>query len=167
MGLFNHTKFDSLNDLFIRELEDLYDAERRLVGALPKMAESAHDPQLAGAFVQHLDQTGGHVTRLERIFQLIGQDPKRETCPAMKGLIQEAEEMVDATGDEIACDAALIAAGQRIEHYEMAGYGAARALAQRIGRDDAATLLQQTLDEEGAADKRLTQIAESSVNAAR
>lgn len=167
MGLFDKTNFDNLNDLLVHQLEDLYDAERRLIGALPKMAESAHDPQLAGAFVDHLSQTEGQVNRLERVFQLIGHDPKRETCPAMKGLIQEAEDMVDATGDDNACDAALIAAAQRIEHYEMAGYGAARALARRVGYEDAATLLQHTLDEEGATDKRLTQIAESGINVAR
>jgi ferritin-like metal-binding protein YciE len=166
MGLFNNTQFNNLDDLFLHQLEDLYDAERRLVGALPKMCDAATSTRLAKAFRDHQAETENHVKRLEHVFALLGKEPERETCPAMKGLIEEAETMINAKGDDTTRDAALVAAAQRVEHYEMAGYGTARALAQQIGRDDAADLLQQTLDEEKAADKLLTQIAEDGVNVA-
>lgn len=162
--LFTTTEFNSLDDLFRDQLRDLYDAETRLTDALPKMAEAAHSPQLRSAFNDHHRETQGHVRRLEQIFSQLGDEPKRETCEAMKGLIAEGEEMVNAKGDADVKDAALIAAAQRVEHYEIAAYGTARTFAQRLGQNDAARLLQQTLDEEGAADKKLTQIAESSVN---
>jgi ferritin-like metal-binding protein YciE len=165
MGLMS-TKLNSLDDLFVQQLEDLYDAEQRLVDAIPKMTEATKNERLAQAFRDHHGETQGHVKRLERVFGMLGKDPKRGTCPAMKGLIEEAENMVKAKGDEATRDAALIAAAQRVEHYEIAGYGTARSLARQIGRDDAAELLQQTLDEEAAADKLLTQVAEESVNAA-
>ena len=163
MKLFSD-QFDSLQDLFLNQLEDLYDAEQRLTKALPKMAEAAHASQLRHAFLEHLTQTQGHVSRLDTIFRQIRAEPKRETCEAMKGLIAEGEEMISAKGDPDVKDAALIAAAQRVEHYEISGYGTARTFALRLGRRDAADLLQQTLREESETDKKLTQIAESSVN---
>lgn len=164
MPLFTTTTFNSFNDLFLEQIEDLYDAEQRLTKALPKMAEAANSTQLKQAFQSHLTETEGHVSRLEQIFREINHEPKRETCEAMKGLIAEGEEMIKAHGDPDVKDAALIAAAQRVEHYEMSGYGTARAFAQRLGLTQAATLLQQTLNEEKAADEKLNTIAESSVN---
>jgi ferritin-like metal-binding protein YciE len=164
MKLFTSTEFNSFQDLFVDQLEDLYDAEQRLTQALPKMADAASSSQLKQAVQHHLTETQGHVARLETIFRQIGRDPKRETSQAMKGLILEGEEMVDAKGDSTIKDAALIAAAQRVEHYEIAGYGTARSFALRLGRTEAANLLQQTLEEEKAADQKLNQIAEGSVN---
>ncbi len=164
MALFSTTEFNSLKDLFIDQIEDLYDAENRLTKALPKMAEAAHSPQLRQAIQTHLTETQGHVSRLETIFREINVEPKREVCEAMKGLIAEGEEMIGAKGDSDVKDAALIAAAQRVEHYEMSGYGTARTFAQRLGLTQAANLLQQTLNEEVAADRKLTQIAEGAVN---
>lgn len=163
MKLFS-SELNSLQDLLVEQLEDLYDAEQRLVKALPKMAEASNSGQLRQAFETHLTETEGHVSRLERIFGQLGIEPKRETCQAMKGLIAEGEEMIGAKGNPDVKDAALIAAAQRVEHYEMSGYGSARTFAQRLGHNDVANTLQQTLREEGAADEKLTQIAESSVN---
>lgn len=164
MGLFSSKEFNSLDDLFLDQLQDLYDAEKRLCDALPKMAEAASSPQLKQAFQDHLQETKEQVNRLERIFNEIGKTAQRETCEAMKGLIREGEEMVNASGDPDVKDAALIAAAQRVEHYEIAGYGTARTFAQRLGLNHVAELLQETLNEEGAADHRLTDIAEQSVN---
>lgn len=164
MPIFSSTEFNNLEELFIDQLEDLYDAENRIADALPKMAEAAHAPQLKNAFQHHLGQTKTQAQRLERIFKLLGKDPSRESCEAMKGLIKEGEEMVKAKGDSAVKDAALIAAAQRVEHYEMAGYGTARNFAQRLGHHDAARLLQETLDEEVNTDHKLTEIAEASIN---
>jgi ferritin-like metal-binding protein YciE len=164
MSLFSNTKLESLEDLFCCQLEDLYDAETRLTKALPAMADAADSPELQTAFRQHLQQTEVHVSRLEQIFRLMNKDPERETCQAMKGLISEGEEMVKAQGAPDVKDAALIASAQRVEHYEIAGYGTARTFAQRLGMSEAAQLLQETLDEEGETDKRLTQIAVQGVN---
>jgi ferritin-like metal-binding protein YciE len=163
MKLFS-TELNSLQDLFVVQLEDLYDAEQRLTKALPKMADAANSNQLKQAFQQHLTQTEGHVSRLESIFSRLGVEPKRETCDAMKGLIAEGEEMISAKGDADVKDAALIAAAQRVEHYEISAYGTARTFAQRLGLNDAATTLQTTLNEESQANELLTRIAESSVN---
>ena len=165
MGLFTSTEFNSLEDLLVDQLQDLYDAETRLVSALPKMADAASDTQLKSAFKNHLTETKHQVNRLEQAFKLMNLDVKGKSCEAMKGLVKEGEEMISAKGDAAIKDAALIAAAQRVEHYEMAGYGSARTFAQRCGRHDVADLLQQTLDEEGNADKKLTQIAETWVNA--
>lgn len=164
MKLFTSTELNSFQDLFLNQLEDLYDAEQRLTQALPKMAEAAGSAQLRQAFQHHLTETQGHVSRLETIFRQLGIDPKRETCEAMKGLISEGEEMVAAKGDPSVKDAALIAAAQRVEHYEISGYGTARSFAVRLGRNEAVNLLQQTLEEEKTADQKLNQIAESSIN---
>ncbi len=166
MGLFTSTEFNSLECLLIEQLQDLYDAEHQLVKALPKMADAASSPHLKKAFQNHLEETKGQINRLEQAFQLLDQSVKRESCEAMKGLIKEGEEMISAKGDPAVKDAALIAAAQRVEHYEMAGYGSARTFAQHCGRPDVADLLQQTLQEEGDADMTLTRIAESSINAA-
>jgi len=155
---------NSLDDLFVAQIQDLYDAEQRLTKALPKMAAAASSKQLKSAFESHLRETEQHVVRLEKIFESMGLNPERETCEAMKGLIAEGEEAVDADGEADVKDAALIAAAQRVEHYEIAGYGTVRTLAEHLGRKDVARTLQQTLDEEAACDKKLTQIAESSVN---
>jgi len=164
MALFGGNEFNSLDDLFVNQIEDLYDAENRLTKALPKMADAAASSSLKQAFQSHLRETEGHVARLETIFREVRVDPKRETCEAMKGLISEGEDMIGATGDSDVKDAALIAAAQRVEHYEISGYGTARTIAQRLGLTDVAALLQQTLEEEKAADQKLTTIAESSVN---
>jgi len=165
MGLFSSSlTLNSFDDLFEEQLQDLYDAEQRLVKALPKMASAAHSSSLKSAFQEHLRQTEGQVSRLERCFQLMGKSAKAKTCEAMKGLITEGEEVISASGDPDVKDAALIAAAQRVEHYEIAGYGSVRTFAQRLGRKDVAQLLQETLDEEGATDKKLTSLAEQTIN---
>jgi ferritin-like metal-binding protein YciE len=164
MGLFSSMTLNSMNDLFVLQIEDLYDAEQRIIKALPKMADSATSKPLKAAFQHHLRETEQHVTRLEKVFSIIGMSPRRETCEAMKGLIAEGDEAVGAGGDPDVRDAALIAAAQRVEHYEIAGYGTARTIAEQLGHKEVARILQETLDEEGAADKKLTEIAESRVN---
>jgi ferritin-like metal-binding protein YciE len=163
MALFNY-EFNNLNDLFVQQLKDLYDGEIQLTEALPLMAQAATSSQLKNAFQEHFRETQGHVQRLEQVFRAINQEPKRETCPAMKGMIKEGNDVISAKGDPAVRDAGLIAAAQRVEHYEMAGYGTVRTFAQQLGRSDLAQILQETLEEEGAADKKLTSIAESSVN---
>jgi len=155
---------DSLKKLYIDELRDLYSAETQLVKALPKMAKKASSPELKQAFEDHLEETKGHVNRLEEIFEELEEKPTGKTCKGMKGLIEEGEEVIDKNGDEAVLDAALIGAAQRVEHYEMAGYGTARTFATHLGEDNAADLLQETLDEEGEADKKLTEIAEEGIN---
>jgi ferritin-like metal-binding protein YciE len=164
MGLFSSMTLNSLNDLFVVQIQDLYDAEQRLTKALPKMADAATNKPLKSAFQEHLRQTEQHVARLEKVFGIMGLTAQRETCEAMKGLIAEGDEAIKAGGDPNVRDAALIAAAQRVEHYEIAGYGTVRTLAQHLGQEEVARILQQTLDEEAACDKKLTQIAESLVN---
>jgi ferritin-like metal-binding protein YciE len=159
-------KLETLEDLFVYELQDLYDAENRLTDALPKLVESAASPKLRTAFENHLRETEGHVSRLERIFKQLGHVPERETCDAIKGLISEGEHVMAAKGNNVVRDAALIAAAQRVEHYEIAGYGTARALALTLGLKGIPEILTQTLEEEGNADKTLTAIAEGSINPA-
>ena len=163
---FTALKLNSLRDLLIEELRDLYNAETQLVSALPKMAEAASSGELKAAFEHHFEETRGHVSRLEGIFQEIGEKSSGETCEAMKGLIKEGETLVKAEGDPDVRDAGLIGAAQRVEHYEMAGYGTARNLARRLGEEKVAQIIQQTLNEEGEANKKLTSIAESQVNVA-
>jgi len=157
-------KLDSLKQLYIEELRDLYSAENQLVKALPKMAKAASSPELKTAFTEHLEQTKTHVTRLETIFEKLDESPKGKTCKAMKGLIEEGDEMAKQKGEPEVIDAGLISAAQRVEHYEMAGYGTVRTYAQLLKENAAAKLLQQTLDEEGEADKKLNEIAERSIN---
>ena len=161
---FTSLKLDSLRDLLIEELRDLYSAETQLVEALPKMAEAASSQELRSAFEHHLEQTREHVSRLKDIFEEIGEKSSGETCEAMKGLIKEGEILVKAEGDPDVRDAGLIGAAQRVEHYEIAGFGTARSLAQRLGDRQVAGTLQLTLNEEAEADKKLTAIAESQVN---
>lgn len=157
-------EFNNLNDLFIHHLKDLYDAEQRLTDALPLMAEAAHNPELKQAFNTHLQETRRHVQRLEDVFCAIDCDPERETCVAMKGLVSEGSDAVKASGDPDTIDAALIAAAQKVEHYEIASYGTVRTFAERLGLHSVAQALNETLQEEGETDKRLTAIAEGSVN---
>ena len=157
-------RIETLRDLYVEQLHDLYSAETQLVAALPKMAKAASNSQLQTAFKDHLKQTEGHVTRLEQIFQALGVKAKDQKCKGMEGLIIEGEEMIKMKGDKAAIDAGLIAAAQRVEHYEMAGYGCVRTYAQQLGDQTSMQLLQQTLDEEGKADKKLTQLAETMIN---
>ena len=166
MGIFTSTEYNSLAELFEHELRDLYDAEHRLTEALPQMAEKAANPMLKRAIENHLRETERHVERLQSIFEQIGVEPEREKCDAIVGLIKEGGHVLDAEGDANVLDAALIAAAQRTEHYEIAAYGTARAFARQLGNEYAAELLAQTLDEEKAADEKLTQIAEAAVNPA-
>jgi ferritin-like metal-binding protein YciE len=155
---------DSLHDLYVNELKDLYNAENQLLKALPKMAKAASSPELQAAFTEHLEVTRGQVERLETIFADLGVSPKGKKCVAMEGLVEEGKEVIEEDGEPAVIDAALIAAAQKVEHYEMAGYGCARTFAQLLGYDEAVTLLQETLDEEGEADKKLTELAESVIN---
>ena len=157
-------KLESLRDLYVQQLQDLYSAENQLVQALPKMAQKATHPQLKKAFQEHLAQTEQHVQRLEQIFTQLKTDPGGTTCKAMEGLIKEGDEMIKMKGEPAAIDAGLIAAAQRVEHYEMAAYGCVRTYAQEMKETQGAKLLQQTLDEEGATDKKLTQLAEQVIN---
>jgi len=164
MGWFTSEKLNSFECLFTDQLQDLYDAEQRLVEALPLMAQAAHRKNLKDAFQMHLRETENHVRRLEQVFQSMGKTPKSKTCQAMKGLVAEGQEAIDAEGDPDVKDAALIAAAQRVEHYEIAAYGTAKTFALRLGKQSAARLLEQTLEEEKAADHKLTEIAETGVN---
>jgi ferritin-like metal-binding protein YciE len=157
-------KLESLHDLFVDELKDLYNAENQLVKALPKMAKAASSDELRSAFQEHLEQTKEHVNRLEKVFKELNCNPKGKKCRAMEGLIEEGSERLDGDADGAVKDAALIAAAQRVEHYEIAGYGCVRTYAEQLGHSEAANLLQQTLDEEGATDKKLTQLAEGIIN---
>jgi ferritin-like metal-binding protein YciE len=157
-------EFHNLQDLFVQQLKDLYDAEQQLTVALPDMAQAAGSADLRDAFNMHYRQTEEHVRRLEQVFRGLNCEPEAESCPAMKGLIKEGKDMIAAKGDPAVRDAGLIAAAQRVEHYEMAGYGTARTFARHLGRDDLAQILQQTLNEEGDADKTLTALAESGIN---
>jgi ferritin-like metal-binding protein YciE len=157
-------KLETLHDLYVDELKDLYSAEHQLVKALPKMAKAASDPQLAKAFTDHLAETEGQVERLDKIFKSLDVSPKGKTCKAMEGLLKEGKEVMAEEAEPTVMDAALIAAAQRVEHYEMAGYGCVRTFARLLGEDEAADLLQATLDEEGAADKKLTKLAETVIN---
>ena len=157
-------KIENMEDLFLAEIEDLYDCEKRLTKALPKMAKAATSPDLKKAFESHLQETQGHVERLEGVFSEIGKKPKAVPCEAIKGLIEEGEEMIGNTEASPLRDAGIIAAANRVEHYEIAAYGSARTFAQTLGLDGAVSLLEQTLEEEKKADKKLTQLAETMIN---
>ena len=152
-------QLNSLKDVFVGQLEDLYSAEQQLLKALPQMAGAASSPDLRDAFNTHLEQTRHHVRRLEEVFAEAGITSSAEHCEAMEGLIKEGSEIIEATGDPKAKDAALIAAAQRVEHYEIAAYGTAKTLASELGLDNAESMLDETLGEEGQADKLLTKIA--------
>jgi ferritin-like metal-binding protein YciE len=157
-------KLNSLRDLYITELKDLYDAENRILKALPKMADAANSPDLRSAFEEHLEQSRGHVSRLEQVFQKLNETPKGEKCKGIAGIIDEGEDMMDEDAAPAVADAALIASAQRVEHYEIAAYGTVRTYARRLGLAEQEQLLNQTLQEEGAADKKLTILAESYIN---
>jgi ferritin-like metal-binding protein YciE len=157
-------KFNTLHEVLTDYIRDLYNAESQLVKALPKMAKAASSPELKAAFEAHLKETETQVERLQRVAEDLGIKPKGKTCHAMKGLIEEGQEVISNTGDPAAKDAALIGAAQKVEHYEIAGYGTARTFAKVLGEETAAQLLQETLDEESAADEKLTAIAKSGLN---
>jgi ferritin-like metal-binding protein YciE len=152
---------DSIRELIIEQMKDLYDAEKRLVRALPKMAKAASNPELKKAFESHLEETRGHVERLEQGFELLGDKPKAKPCVAMKGLIEEGEETIKEGEAGPLLDSAIICAAQKVEHYEIAGYGTLRAWAKTRGFEDLSELFTDTLGEEEAADEKLTEIAET------
>jgi ferritin-like metal-binding protein YciE len=157
---------DSLESLFIEELRDIYNGEKQLVKALPKMAKAAESPDLEQAFTKHLRETEGHVRRLEQIFRDLGQAVRGKQCKGIAGIVEEGKEKLQEDGEAPVIDAALIAAAQKVEHYEIATYGCLRTYAQLLGHDQAASLLQETLSEEEAADKKLTQLGEGGINEA-
>ena len=155
---------ETLKELYVNELRDLYNAENQLLKALPKMAKGASSEELKDAFEKHLEQTKSHVERLEEVFEDIGEKPKGKTCRAMKGLIEEGSEILEEDGEESVIDAGIIVAAQKVEHYEIASYGSVRTFAQLLGKDRSADLLQTTLDEESEANELLTKLAEDIVN---
>ena len=163
MGLFSKD-IKTMNDLFLHTLQDIYYAENRIVKSLPDMIENASNAQLKQGLKSHLGESENHVKRLEQVFQMLGQTAKSVNCPAIDGIIEEAEEISGEVEDKDVLDAAIIAAGQAVEHYEITRYGSLIAWAKRLGRNDVAKVLEQTLNEEKAADKKLTSVAESQVN---
>jgi ferritin-like metal-binding protein YciE len=163
MGLFSKD-IKNMDDLFVHTLRDIYYAEKQIVKSLPEMIEKANNPQLKQGFQTHLRESENHVKRLDQVFELLGKKAQGVDCPAIDGIIEEAEEVAGEVQDKTVLDAALIAAAQAVEHYEMTRYGTLIAWAKQMGRNDAVTLLNQTLDEEKATDKKLTQMAESQIN---
>ena len=163
MGFFTK-EIKTMDDLFVHTLRDIYYAEKQIVQALPEMITKSNDPQLKQGFQTHLKESENHVKRLEKVFQLHGKEPQGVDCPAIDGIIEEAEDVAGEVADKTVLDAALIAAAQAVEHYEITRYGSLVAWAKQLGRNDCATLLQQNLDEEKATDKKLTAMAESRVN---
>jgi ferritin-like metal-binding protein YciE len=158
-------KMESLEDLLVHELKDLYNAENQLLKALPKMSKAASSDELKKAFDEHTHVTENQVQRLEKVFNELGHEAKGKKCHAMEGLIEEGQEIIkDKKMDSAVKDAALIAAAQKVEHYEIAGYGSVKTFAGMLGRDNVKNLLQETLDEESRTDQRLTKLAESSIN---
>jgi ferritin-like metal-binding protein YciE len=163
MGLFTRD-IATMDDLFVHQLRDLYYAENALLGALPRMAEKATSPQLRQGFLDHCRETENHVTRLEQVFALSNVEPKAIDCPAIDGIIEEANETAGDVADKSVLDAALISAAQSAEHYEITKYGSLIAWAKQMGRNDCAAILQATLEEERATDQKLTSLAEGNVN---
>ena len=163
MGLFSKD-IKTMDDLFLHTLQDIYYAEQQILKSLPDMVEKASEPKLKQGFQMHQRETEGQVKRLEQVFQKLGQSAKGVDCPAIDGILEEAKEIAGEVEDKSVLDAALIAAGQAVEHYEMTRYGTLIAWAKRLGHQDVITLLQQTLDEEKATDQKLTALADSSVN---
>ena len=163
MGLFSKD-IKTLDDLFLHQLQDIYYAEKQLVKALPKMAEKATSPQLRQAFQSHLKETEGHVARVEQVFKMHGSKAKAVDCPAIDGIIKEANEITGDVADKEVLDSALVAAGQAAEHYEITRYGTLVAWAKQLGRPDCATVLEQNLKDEHAANDKLTKLAESGIN---
>ncbi len=164
MGLFTKD-IKTLDDLFVHTLRDIYYAEKRILKALPKMIDRASDPGLKAGLAHHLEETEGHVIRVERVFAMHGAKPKTVDCPAIDGILTEADELVADVADPEVLDAAIIAAGQAVEHYEITRYGTLIAWAKQLGRDDCAAVLAETLAEEKAADVALTELAENGINA--
>jgi len=163
MGFFTKD-IETMDDLFVHMLRDIYYAEQQIVKALPEMIDKANDPQLKQVFQAHLGETKNHVTRLEQVFKMHGTEPKGIDCPAIDGIIEEADDIIGEVADKQVLNAALIAAAQAVEHYEMTRYGTLIAWAKQLGRSDCASVLQKTLDEEKAADQKLTNLAESKIN---
>jgi ferritin-like metal-binding protein YciE len=159
-------ELENLQDLYIHELKDLLSAEKQITKALPKMAKAATNDQLVAAFREHLDQTQEHVRRLERILESHDESLRGPKCKGMEGVIEEGTEMIEEDAEDDVRDAGLIAAAQRVEHYEMAGYGCARTYAELLGDNKGAELLQRTLKEEEETDKKLTKLAKSTINVA-
>ena len=157
-------QMNSLRELYVEELRDLYSAENQILKALPRMIRAASNKDLQRAFTLHERQTQQHVKRLDRIFRMLDESARGKKCKGMEGLLEEGQELIKERPEPEVLDAGLISAAQRVEHYEMAGYGTVRTYAQLLGEKNQAKLLQQTLDEEGDADKKLTQLAESSIN---
>lgn len=157
-------KLNNLNDLFIHELKDIYNAEKQITKALPKMVKEATSPQLKKAFEMHLSETEKQIERLEQVFELLGKKASGEKCKAMEGIIKEAQDMMSENADSDVMDAALIASAQRVEHYEIAGYGTLCTYAKQLGHKEVLTLLHKTLEEEKATDLKLTDLAESKIN---
>ena len=158
------TEAGTLHDAFVDELRDTYDAEKQLTKALAKLAKASSNPKLRQAFESHLQETQGQIARLEQVFESLDEKARGKHCDGIAGIIEEGKSMMEEEFDETTMDACLIAAGQRAEHYEMAAYGTLVAWAQAMGHDEAARLLQQTLDEEKAADRKLSGLAESGIN---
>ena len=163
MGLFTKD-IKTMNDLFVHQLQDIYYTEKQLVKALPKMAEKATDKQLKQGFLTHLDETRTHVQRLEEVFRMHGAEVKAADCPAIDGIIEEADDVAGEIADKAVLDAALINAAQAAEHYEITRYGSLIAWARQLGRNDCASTLQKTLDDEKITDQKLTSLAEGKVN---
>ena len=163
MGFFSKD-IKTLDDLFVHTLRDIYYAEKRIKDALPKMIDKATAPELKAGFEKHLEQTRVHIERVEKVFELHGVKAKEVNCPAIDGILEEADEVAGEVDDKQVLDAALIAAAQAVEHYEMTRYGTLVAWAKQLGRNDCASVLQKNLDEEKAADKKLNDIAERTVN---
>lgn len=157
---------DSLEKLFLDELRDIYNAEKQITRALPRMAKAAESPELQQAFTKHLKETEGQIQRLEQVFKELGQAVRGKKCKGMEGLIEEGKEKLEEEGEPQVVDAALIASAQKVEHYEIAAYGCLRTYAELLGYTQAAQLLQQTLQEEEATDKKLTELGESGINEA-
>jgi len=157
---------NSLESLFIEELRDIYNGEKQILRALPKMAKAAESAELSQAFTKHLKETQGHVQRLEKILRELGQAVRGKQCKGMMGLLEEGKEKLEEDGEAAVLDAALIASAQKVEHYEIAAYGCLRTYARLLGYDQVAKLLEQTLAEEEAADKKLTQLGEGGINEA-
>lgn len=159
-------ELSTLKDLYIHELKDLYSAEKQIIQALPKLAKAASNPDLVAGFKKHLEETKEHAVRLEKILKSHDQTTRGPKCKGMEGVVAEGAEMIEEEADDEVRDAGLIAAAQRVEHYEMAGYGTARTYAELLGDTAGAKLLQTTLDEEGATDKKLSKLATSAINIA-
>jgi ferritin-like metal-binding protein YciE len=157
-------EIDSLQKLYLEELKDLYSAEKQILQALPRMAKKVSNPDLRRAFEEHVEVTKKQVERLDKIFERLERSPRGKKCKGMEGLLEEGKEMMQEDMDPEVLDAALLSAAQKVEHYEIAGYGTVRSYAQLLGEEEDARLLQETLDEEGETDKKLTQLAESTIN---